>query len=108
MFFLPLKQKKRDNQASVGGLNRTIVKLGRPSLLVGSALSDAERRNSFDNILTQSRQVDGQNKREGKVRSVKRGRDGMMMMAGMNKRSRSDTGVTSRPDVQVKIKLDIL
>ena len=78
--------------------------LGRPSLLGGPALSETERRNSFDNILTQSRQVDGQDKRE--VRSVKRGRDGMMMMlAGMNKRSRSDTGVGSRPDVQVKIDL---
>ena len=74
----------------------------------GPALSDAERRNSFDNILTQSRQVDRQNKREGKVRSVKRGRDGMMMLMGMSKKSRSDTGVTSRPNVQVKIDLDIL
>ena len=78
------------------------MKLGRPSLLGGPALSDTERRNSFDNILTQSRQVDGQNKREGKVRSLKRGRDGMMMMAGMNKRSRSDAGVTSRQNVQSK------
>ena len=82
--------------------------LGRPSLLGGPALSDTERRNSFDNILTQYRQVDGQNESEGKVRSVKRGRDGMMMMAGMNKRNRSDTGVLSRPDVQVKIDLDII
>ena len=78
------------------------MKLGRPPLLGGPALSDTERRNSFDNILTQSRQVDGQNKREGKVRSLKRGRDGMMMMAGMNKRSRSDAKVTSRQNVQVK------
>ena len=72
-------------------------------MLGGPALSDTERRNSFDNILTQSRQDDGQNKREGKERSVKRGTDGMMMMAGgMNKRSRSDTGVASRQNVQVK------
>ena len=80
------------------------MKLGRPSLLGGPALSDTERRNSFDNILTQSSQVDGQNKREGKVRSVKRGRDGRMMMGGINKRSRSDPGVTPRQNVQVKIK----
>ena len=82
--------------------------LGRPSLLGGPALSNTERRNSFDNILTQTRQVDGQNGREGKVRSVKRGRDGMMMMAGMNKRSRSDIGVTSRQNVEVTIDFGIL
>ena len=77
--------------------------LGRPSLLGGPALSDTERRNSFDNILTQSRQVDGYNRGKSKVRSVKRDRDGMTMMeAGMNKRSRSDIGVTSRQNVQVK------
>ena len=77
--------------------------LGRPSLLGGPALSDTERRNSFDNILTQSRQVDGDNGGKSKIRSVKRDRDGMMMMAGgMNKRSRSDTGVASRQNVQVK------
>ena len=76
------------------------MKLREGSLIGGPTLSDTERRKSFDNILTQSRQDDGQNKREGKVRSVKRGTDGMMMMAvGMNKRSRSDA---SRPDVQVK------
>ena len=71
-------------------------------MLGGPTLSDTERRNSFDNILTQSRQVDGQNKRESKTKSVKRDRDGMMMMAGMNKRSRSDTGAISRQNVQVK------
>ena len=54
------------------------MKLRGPSLMVGPTLSDTERRNSFDNILTQSRQVDGQNKREGKVRSVKRGIDGVV------------------------------
>ena len=80
--------------------------LGRPSLMDGPTLSDSERRKSFDNILTQSRQVDGQDKRE--VRSVKRGRDGMMMMAGMNKRSRSDIGVTSRQNVEVTIDFGIL
>ena len=72
-------------------------------MLGGPALCDTERRNSFDNILTQSRQVDGYNRGKSNVRSVKRGRDGMTMMeAGMNKRSRSDTGVTSRQNVQVK------
>ena len=84
------------------------MKLRGGSLMGGPTLSDTERRNSFDNILTQSRQVDGQNKREGKVRSLKRGRDGMMMMAGMNKRSRSDTAVTSRQNVQVKTKHETL
>ena len=76
--------------------------LGRPSLLGGPALSDTERRNSFDNILTQSRQVDGDNGGKSKIRSVKRDRDGMMMMAGINKRSRSDTAVGSKQNVQVK------
>ena len=78
------------------------MKLGRPSLLRGPTLSDTERRNSFDNILTQSSQIDGQNKGEGKVKGVKRGRDGMTVMAGMNKRSSFDAGITSRPNMQVK------
>ena len=65
-------------------------------------MSDSERRNTFDNILTQSRQNDGYNRGKSNVRSVKRGRHGMTMMKAEMKRSRFDAGVTSRPNVQVK------
>ena len=79
------------------------MKLGSPSLSLkdGAAWSDdPERRDSFDNFLTKTRQVNRHTKGERNARTLKRSRD--ELMARMNKRSRFDT---SRQNVQVKKKI---